>query len=91
MSRRMNLEKLPPWYNPLELKSLFLHAGYEDYGEEAAKVFFVGDARSARRKINNAVLTHEDTLGLAIKLRMSPREYMRVFCRGVFDDAEPLE
>ena len=91
MGRKVNIEKLPEWYNPFELKALFLHAGYEDYGEAAAKVLNVSCAKSARRKINNAILSQEDMIALAKFLRMTPREFLQVFYRGVFDDAEPLE
>ena len=88
MSRGMNLEKLPKWYNPYELKALFLHAGYDDYGETAQVVFQVNSPSAARRKINKCTLSHDDTLNLARKLRMSPKEYLEVFCKGVFDEED---
>lgn len=86
MGRRINPDNIAEWYNPYELKALFCHAGYDDYGEPAKEIFHVSDERTARRKINHSVLSHEDTIALAKALKMTPREYIRVFCKGTFEE-----
>lgn len=88
MGRRINPEFIAEWYNPYELKAMFLHAGYDDYGSVAKDMLHVSSEKTARKKINHTVLSHEDTLALARGLNMTPREYMRIFCKGVFEDEE---
>ena len=88
MGRRLNPKNIASWYNPYELKALFYHAGYDDYGEAASEILHVSCAKSARRKINNTRLTHEDTIELAKALKMTPTEYCRIFLKDVFEDEE---
>lgn len=88
MGRRLNPKNIASWYNPYELKALFLHAGYDDYGEVAKDMLHVSSAVIARRKINNTKLSHEDTIALAKSLKMTPNEYVRIFLKDVFEDGE---
>lgn len=88
MGRRIDPRNIKEWYNPYELKALFYHAGYDEYGEVAKDIFHVSDAKSARRKINHSAITHEDTLELAKALKMTQREYIRIFCKGVWSEDE---
>lgn len=86
MGRRINPDHIASWYNPYELKALFYHAGYDDYGEVAKDMLGVSSAVVARRKINHSSLTHEDTIALAKGLHMTQRDYIRVFLRDTFDE-----
>lgn len=86
MGRRINLDDVPEWYDPYELKAQFFHSGYDEYGRAACEILQVSAPKTARKKINKAVLSHADTLILAKALNMSPRDYLRVFCKGYFDE-----
>lgn len=71
-------------YDKQALKGLFYIRGYDGYISHAADYLKVND-RTAAYKINNGVLSHEDTILLCHGLEMTPREYINIFMKDVFD------
>ena len=74
----------PKHYDKTALKGLFYLKGHERYIAVAADYLKVGD-KTAATKLNTGALSHEDTIMLAEGLEMTPRQYINIFMKDVFD------
>lgn len=79
---RMKMDKVASWYDPIKLKTLFMWNLGEEYVEPAARMMHV-EHRTAIRKINQTVLSHEDTIALAEGLHLTFNEYREIFLKDV--------
>lgn len=70
-------------YDRNALKGTFYIQGSKAYVKEAADILCCSD-RTAAHKIQQGVMTHEDTLALAKGLHLTVRQYLDMFCKDVF-------
>lgn len=87
MPRQINPEHVAEWYDPWKLKAEFMWAGYDGYAEQCAKILNVTEC-TAKTKINNTKLSHEDTIALAKFLKLTPEKYCEIFLKGVFEGSK---
>lgn len=59
--------------------------GYENYGAPIAKILHITE-QTARDKISQSRLTHEDTIELARFLELTPQEYCDIFLKNLFEE-----
>lgn len=83
--RQINPDKVAPWFNPYKLKGTFMLKGYENYGAPIAKILHITE-QTARDKISQSRLTHEDTIELARFLELTPQEYCDIFLKNLFEE-----
>lgn len=81
--RKINPEKVAPWFDPWKLKGTFMLKGYENYGAPIAKILHVSE-QTARDKISQSRLSHEETIELAKFLGLTPAEYCDTFLKNLF-------
>lgn len=74
----------PKHYDKTALKGMFYLKGHEHFLSVAADYLGVGEKQAAA-KLRTGCMSHEDTILLAKGLEMTPRQYINVFMRGVFD------
>lgn len=82
MSRCINRKNIKWWYDPFKLKTLFMWNLGEEYVTPAAKILQV-EEKTAIKKINHSVLSHEDTIALAESLGLTLEEYKDIFLKDV--------
>lgn len=70
-------------YDRDRLKGMFLIKGKGRYLQPAAEMMCVEES-NASLKINGGKLTHEETIMIAQGLGLTAREYLDIFCTGVF-------
>lgn len=80
----MNNRIDPKHYDKTALKGLFYLKGHEKYISVAADYLKVGD-KTAATKLNTGCMSHEDTILICKGLEMTPRQYINVFMKDVFD------
>lgn len=90
MPRTVNQNDNPTWYDLNKLRAEFMWQGHDNYGVQAARILGVSPA-VARRKINHAILEHEDTIALARALHMSKEMYCMVFLKDVYNEEDAPE
>lgn len=90
MPRTVNQDENPEWYDLNKLRAEFMWQGHDNYGVQASQILGVSKA-VAQRKINHAVLEHEDTIALAKALHMSREMYCKIFLKGVYDEEDAPE
>lgn len=86
MARQINPENIKEWYDPWKLKAKLMWMGYESYAAACARALHVTE-RTACVKINNSILSHEDTILLAQFLGLTQDEYCEIFLKGVFESS----
>lgn len=67
------------------LKAMFLLKGRGSYLSPAAEMLCIDECKVSY-KVNNNKLTHEETIMLAKGLELTAREYIDIFCSGVFTE-----
>ncbi len=70
-------------YNKDKLKGLLYIKGQGQFLKPACEMLNMKDSTTSL-KINGGKLTHEETILLAEGLELTPREYLDIFCSGVF-------
>lgn len=90
MTRKVNQKDIPEWYDWNKLRAEFMWQGHDNYGVQASQIFGVSKP-VAMRKINHAVLEHEETIMLAKALHMSKDMYCKIFLKGVYDEEDAPE
>lgn len=85
MPRRINPDHVEPWYDPWKLKAEFMWAGYDGYAAKVAEILCVTET-TAKTKINNSKLSHEDTIAIAKALQFTPEKYCEIFLKNVFGE-----
>lgn len=83
--RKINPEKVAPWFDPWKLKAEFMFRGYENYGAPIARILNVTE-QTAKDKMSLSRLSHEDTIELARALRLTPKQYCDIFLKGLFTE-----
>lgn len=83
--RPINPDNVAPWFDPWKLKATFMFQGYENYGAPIAKTLGVSEV-TARDKISQSRLSHEETIKLAQFLKLTPQEYCDIFLKDVFEE-----
>lgn len=71
-------------YDKNALKGTFYLKGFQGYIDAAADMMSCS-TRAASDKINRGVLTHEETIALCRGLGLTPRQYINIFMKDVFD------
>lgn len=83
--RPINPDKVAPWFDPWKLKAEFMFQGYENYGAVIAKILNISE-HTARDKMSQSRLTHEETIQIAKYLHLSPEKYRDIFLKGLYED-----
>lgn len=85
--RPINPDNVAPWFDPWKMKGIFMIQGYENYGAPLAKVLGVNPG-TAKSKISQSRLSHEDTIRIAQFLGLTPGEYCDIFLKNVFQESK---
>lgn len=88
--KTVNQKDNPSWYDLNKLRAEFMWQGHENYGVQASQILGVRKD-VAQRKINHAILDHEETILLAKALGMSKDMYCKIFLKGVYDEEDAPE
>ena len=86
--RQINPEKVAPWCDPWKLKAWFMFHGYENYSVPLAKILFVKE-KTARDKMSESRLDHEETIAIARALKLSEHEYCQIFVKDLYGEDTP--
>ena len=85
--RSINPDNVAPWFDPWKLKAYFMFEGYDNYSAPLAKMLSINE-KTAKDKISQSRLTHEETLIIAQGLGLNADQYLEIFAKNVYDKKE---
>lgn len=88
--RSINPEKVAPWFDPWKLKAEFMFRGYDNYGAPIARILNVAE-HTAKDKMSQSRLTHEETIEIARFLKLTPKQYGDIFLKNLYAETDEEE